>query len=183
MRRALRIPLLTTLAALVVPLALAEDSPHRYVLPSHGSLALILPATWKDQIAQPPEGLPPTITVRAGGDQGVVMMITPLWSPRGDAQFNAAPNVRRLVEQDRDGLASQAEEKEIPVRSLGDADGRGFYFKATDARPKPGDPKYLIRAGRGVGELLLGVTILSHRPDDPAVEQALKSIREARHLP
>ncbi len=55
-----------------------------------------------------------------------------------------------------------------------------FYYIATDKTSKKGEYKYLLRAGVRVGDLLLSVTLLSHKKDSQAFKDGLHLLGEAR---
>jgi hypothetical protein len=174
------------LTIFVLTLASAADAGERsirkYLIPDHGVLELNVPITWKDMIRQPPGNLPPTITFRPGQGNEFVMMITPLWSLSGEKNFNSPEKVRALVDRDRCQLAPKSVEKEIRIKEIQGAGTLGYYFLATDSAPQPGEWEYLVRAGLGVGDFLLSVTILSHQKDSEGIRSGLTILREARHL-
>jgi hypothetical protein len=168
-------------ACSTVALAGPEIAGREYPLPDHGSLQLQIPTSWRHDVRQPPDRLPPTITLRPAEGRQFEFLITPLWSPKSDKGFNRIDKVRALVDGDRRGLAPSAVEKELVLESIEGPEAHGYYFVATDKAPKPGEFEFVIRAGIGVGDLLLSATILSHEKGSEAVQEALSALRQARH--
>lgn len=182
MKKAIVAALLLTAASSQLP-ALERTKARAYTVPDHGSLELQVPASWKDDVQQPPDRLPPTITLRTVTGPEIEIHVTPLWSPTSDKGFNDPARVRQLVESDRQEIASEAAEKEIAIVSLEGAEAHGYYFMATDKSPKPGEYEYLVRAGISVGDLLLSTTILSHEKNSAAMQDALAALKNARVIP
>jgi hypothetical protein len=150
-----------------------------FPVPGHGSLELNIPKEWRSEM-RPLGQLPSTISLSPSEGGEFDVMVTPLWSPKNEKDFNSPAKVKTLVDNDRKGLAPSAVEKELVLVPLNGAAAHGYYFFATDKAPKPGEFEYLYRAGVGVGDLLLSVTILTHKKDSQSVQDALASLRDAR---
>ena len=164
-----------------IGLTAGESEFRSYAIAGRGVLLLEVPDSWKEEITRHSAGHPLTIELRPDeGDESVVM-ITPLWSRKRQKRFNSPTKIRSLVERDWRELASSAVEKELTLEELGGEGVYGYYFRATDRNPAPGEFEYLLRAGVGVGELLLIVTILSHDRDSAEIVTALAMLRAARH--
>ena len=161
------------------PWVCSDCEVRSYPVPGHGSLELNFPKDWKSEMG-PLGNLPSTITLSPPEGDDFDVVITPLWSPRGEKDYNSPAKVKALVDEDRKGLASSAVEKELVLVPLNGTAARGYYFFATDKAPKPGEFEYLYRAGVGVGDLLLRATILTHKKDTDDIKDALAALRDAR---
>lgn len=79
--------------------AFAEATAARnYALGQHGSLQLTVPASWKDKVSQPPNGLPPTILFVPENGAAFKVLLTPIWTDRSGAQLPVAAEIRKKVE-------------------------------------------------------------------------------------
>ena len=156
-----------------------SNQARSFPLPQHGKLILDVPTTWRQDIRQPPGDLPPTLTLSPEQGDEFQVMITPLWSPTNDATFNEPEAVKRLIEADLRNMLPGAVEKQVSVQEFKGIDGTGYYFLVTDKAPKPGEYPYAIRAGIGVGDLLLGVTILCRSKDTTGIAATIKALEKA----
>lgn len=156
--------------------------PVRFDLGAHGKLELSLPPGWVAKSSPNPKSPYPTIGIRPTDSQALVLVITPLWSPTHDASFNDQEHIRKLIDGDRNGMAPRSVEPTLELVELHGPSVRGFYFKATDKAPKAGDYEHVIRAGLGIGDLLLSATILSHEKDSEGVRAALEVLRDVRQV-
>jgi len=167
--------------ALALTAAAAEERAARtYALAGHGNLELTYPSSWRDEV-RPPSGTgSPTIMLRPAEGDEFLVMITPLWSPTNDRAFNSAEQVRKHLDRDRKGMLKLAAEKEIVLRSFGDPASVGFYFQATLEEPNPGEQPHVLRAGRGVSDLLLSATIFTRHENSADAREALAMLSTAR---
>lgn len=171
----------------VAPAGAAEQSvpvgqDRSFTLPQHGTLVLKTPLSWQQSVRQPATDLPPTIklTPESGGEFKV--LVTPLWNPQQDPTYNAPDKIKALLERDLASMLPGAVEKQVEIRPIDGAAGSGYYFRATDRAPKAGDYPHALRAGVGVGDLLLSVTVLAKTPDSPAFAATLRMLEEARQV-
>lgn len=164
--------------------AFADDarSPRRYPLPRIGQLELTMPAEWKDQLRQPPSGLPPTITLAPATGNAFQVLITPLWAVRPGVVVPGNEEMRQMAARAADKARPQAVEQVIPVRDIVGATGRGYYFTATDKAPKPGEFKYLAQGIIRVGEIALMFTALTNDSSGAALSSTLDMLKGARHV-
>ena len=152
-------------------------SERRYAFAGHGSLELSVPRDWRDELRQPPGGLPPTIVL---GTTGLSVMLTPAWSPNGDAAFNRPAALRALVVGTAESVAPQAVEETLPLHDLSGAAGNGLYFSANDPAPKPGEYRYMIPGALAVRDLLVMFIILSDEKMSGGVVDMLSMLSYAR---
>lgn len=156
-------------------------SPHSYDLPNHSALALLVPDGWTSDVQQPPNRLPPTIGFKPRSGTPFVVLVTagPSMGPGGKVPEGAA--IRLQVVAAAKEAASQSVEGVLPVQAIKGAEGRGFYFAATDRAPKPGEYKYLTQGIILVGDISLAFTILTNDGQEAVVRSALEMLRSAEH--
>ena len=158
-----------------------QTSLRRYELPAHGSLDLLVPQSWRDEVSTARRDLPPTIKLRPSQGGAFLILITPLWSVTNEPGFNAVEKLRALMERQRDAVAPETVEQRLVIRELQGAEAVGYYFAGTDKNPKPGEYQRMLQASVGVGDLLLSVTVLSQPEASQAVQGALSMLKQARH--
>jgi hypothetical protein len=151
-----------------------------FALPRHGTLFLNVPGTWKQSVRQPPGDLPPTITLSPDQGDEFKVLITPLWSPKKDPAFNKPDKVRSLIDNDLRGMLPSAVEQEVAIQEFKGVYGTGYYFLVTDKALKPGEYPYVVRAGAGIGDLLLSVTVLSRLKTSEGITATIKAVQGAR---
>jgi hypothetical protein len=158
--------------ALLVATSLAAQQPQKatFAVPGQGTLRLTLPAGWTDR-----EREPMTYEIRDAKNQ-LLLLITPLWSPKNDPHVNSAEEIREGITHAADEIQPTAVEKQLVVREIATSSGKGYYFTATDRAPKPGEYEYLANGAVAAGRLLVSFTVLSHSRD---VERALAVVRSA----
>jgi hypothetical protein len=159
--------------------AVAAAAPQSFSLPGHGSLLLNVPEGWKASLSQPPGGLPPTIGL--GGQSGApfVVLITAVWgtSPGGGAPDDA--KIKSTAATAAKSAEPQSVEGTLPLQTLVGASGRGYYFRATDRAPKPGEWKYLTQGMLRTGGVALTFTILTNDGQAAIEKAALEMVRLA----
>src|SRR5262245_17740654 len=89
------------LMCLIANAAIAQTgtAERRFPLPDHGNFVIEVPRDWKDQIHQPPNRLPPTISFipESGGPFQFIM--TPIWPPSKDLPLPSRDQLRASVER------------------------------------------------------------------------------------
>lgn len=171
-----------TLASFAVEQSVNGEQRRSFVLPQHGTLILNVPNTWKQIIRQPQGDIPPTITFSPDKGDEFKVLITPVWSPKKDIAFNKSEKIRTLIDNDLRGMLPSAVEQQVDIREFKGVDGAGYYFLVTDKAPKPGEYPYAVRAGVGVGDLLLSVTVLSRLKNSGGLRSTIKALQEARQV-
>lgn len=167
------------MGALTMLSAEISVTPRRYPIPGHGDLELAVPLSWLDQIDQPPERLPPTITFRPKSGNEFKVLITALWSASSEVGFNTAERIKPVVERAGNGLLSRSVETKLKIRALKGESATGYYYSLTDKAPKPGEFENLSQGAIGVGDLLLHFTILTHSKDSVPEQEALAMLQKA----
>ncbi len=162
--------------------AFAEATASRdYALGQHGSLQLHVPASWKDNVTQPPNGLPPTIAFVPESGAAFRVLLTPIWSDRSGALLPVAAEIRKKVEQAAAQAKAQALEPDIAVQEMKGTTGMGYHYAVTDRAPKPGEFKRMKQGMLRVGDLLISFTILSQDGSDPVNAEAAAMLEGAVH--
>ena len=162
--------------------AFAEATASRdYALGQHGSLQLHVPASWKDNVTQPPNGLPPTIAFVPANGAAFRVLLTPIWSDRSGALLPVAAEIRKKVEQAAAQAKAQALEPDIAVQEMKGTTGMGYHYAVTDRAPSPGEFKRMKQGMLRVGDLLVSFTILSQDAADPVNAEAAAMLEGAVH--
>jgi len=164
-------------------LAAGPKAIKKYPIPEHGVLELNVPNSWAIEVHQPQKGMSPTIIFRPAKGNDFQVLITVLWNKTGEQDFNSPDRIKTFVENDGQKLLSKTVETKIALRELKDANNAGYYYSFTDKAPKPGEYRYMIRGGIGVGNILLNFSILHRVKDSESVKEALSMLREAKQSP
>lgn len=158
---------------------LAAAVPQNFKLPGHGTLLLNVPEGWKANAKQPAGGLPPTIGLAPQSGAPFVVLITAVW---GTSPGEAVPDdakIRSTVALAAKSAEGQSVEGALSLKDLTGTSGRGYYFRATDRAPAPGEWKYLSQGMIRTGAIALTFTILTNDGQAAAERAALEMIRLA----
>lgn len=133
------ISLFASLFAFASGIAFATSlSNHEIILPKHGTLTVSAPETWRMDVSQPPNQLPPTIKFsQAAGDPFVVLM-TPLWKIGSNAPPLGMQGIMNEVQTSANDAAPHSVEGKLKIEQLTGGFASGYYFSATDSEPLPG---------------------------------------------
>ncbi len=167
--------------AAAAPVFAETTAARDYALGQHGSLQLTVPASWKDKVSQPPNGLPPTILFVPESGAAFKVLLTPIWSDRSGAQLPIASDIRKKVEQAAAQAKAQVLDPDVTVQEMAGSTGVGFHYAATDRTPNPGEYKRMDQGMLRVGDLLISFTILSQDASDPANRAAMAMLEGAVH--
>lgn len=176
------------LAALAATVAAEESAIRAYPLPDHGSLQLSVPVSWRDQMSQRPDRLPPTIKFRPDNGPMFEILITPIYPPVRKSLPPADPQkLRAGVEAVANEAASNAVEKKIVIQELRAGSGIGYYFSATDKAlaaagkiPEPDDYKFMTQGVFRFDDLVASFTVLTNDASGNIRSMALDMIKSAR---
>jgi hypothetical protein len=160
-----------------------KTTKKKYPIPEHGVLELNVPASWKGGAHKPQENMPPTIifSPSKGNDLQVTMMV--LWGKKEEPVFNGPEKVKTFLEKDGQKLLPRTVETKIVLNEIKGINHTGYYFSVTDKNPEPGEYRYMTRAGIGVGNLVLQVTVVHRVKESGAVKDTLSMLREAKQTP
>lgn len=191
MTRTSPLQVLSFLAAFVlaaVP-ALAADklASKRYPLPDQrGSFNLSVPATWEDEVQQPPQpGLPPTILFTPASGKPFQVLVTPIWKPAPDVPTPSKEVLRQRMERSAAELKGNGDRLAgvIKIVEIQGKNGSGYYFSAVDKAPGPGEFKHLTQGLIMVSEIMVTFSILTNDGQAQVVRDGLAMIRAATHSP
>jgi len=159
----------------------SRTTERRFALPHHGFLVMQIPRTWKHQIDQPPDHLPPTITFTPKRGASFEALFTPIWPATENDPLQSPDRMRALVEQSAHAVLAQAVEPQLPIVEFQGNSGQGFYFFATDQSPKPGEHRFMMQGILRVGRLSITFTVLTETSQDLVLKQVLDVLRSAVH--
>jgi hypothetical protein len=157
---------------------IAAAQPQHFELPGHGSLLLNVPAGWKTSLKQSAAGMPPTIGLGPQSGVPFVVLVTPIWSATGAGAIDDA-RIRSNVTSAAKSAEAQSVEGSLSLQDLAGTSGRGYYFRATDRAPNPGEWKYLTQGMIRTGAIALTFTILTNDGQVAVEKAALEMIRLA----
>lgn len=166
---------------LVAPARAEEARARSYALPDHGTLQLTVPVSWKEEIQQPPNRLPPTILFSQGKGPAFVVYVTPMWPPRPDAPEVTADVLKQLVLSATEMAKPKAVERTLEVKAMKGASGPGYYFSATDRAPARGEFKHMTQGTIRIGAIVADFTILTNDGRDDVVSAAIAMMAAATH--
>ncbi len=163
--------------------AAAENtSDHRYPLPGHGVFQMKVPASWKEEVKQQSDKLPPIITLKpATGDPSIITII-PFWKESEEAPEMNDYTVHRMVQRAADANQPKAVEKTLEIIFLEGSSGRGYYFSATAKAPEPGSCKYLTQGILLVDDLAVSFVILTNDGQKDVKSAALDMLKGATRV-
>lgn len=174
---------LVRLATVVIIVAcwpgLAAAAPQNFTLPGHGTLLLNVPEGWKASAKQPPGGLPPTIGLGPQSGAPFVVLITAVWGISARDGVPDDAKIRSTVTVAAKSAEGQSVEGVLSLKDLAGSSGHGYYFRATDRAPAPGEWKYLSQGMIRTGTIALTFTILTNDGQAAAEKSALEMIRLA----
>ena len=169
---------------MVTGLAAAEKLVTRQVpLADRGSLQLAMPASWKQDVRQPANGLPPTIVLTPASGKAFHVQITPLYSARAGTPVQSITELRANVDAAAQQVLSQSLEKKVTLKHLKGPAAEGYYFQVTDKAPKPDEYKYMTQGMIRVDQVVPTFTILSNDGAADSVNSALSMLQTARFIP
>ncbi len=158
--------------------ASAASTLQHFKLPGHGTLILNVPDAWRSDEKQTEAG-PPTIGFGAKSGAPFVVLITAVWGPTPGASVPDDAKIRATVASAAKSAESQSVERTLPLQDLQGTSGHGYYFKATDKAPPPGEFKYLAQGMIRTGAIALTFTILTNDGQEGVAKAALELIRGA----
>ena len=158
----------------------APKNERRYPLGDYGFFRVDILSSWKDELQQPPNRLPPTIVLSPADGKTFLILITPIWSAKKELLREEA--IKEIVQKSVERVRPQTVEKIIQLVELRGTSGKGYYFFSTDKAPKPDEYKYMTQGALVVGDLIVSFTILTNGNHEEVAKEALTILREARHL-
>jgi hypothetical protein len=161
----------------------AEDTFGRlFPLHDQEKLKLEVPVSWFHEIRQSSKDAPPTIIFNTKSPDSFLILLTSFDPSKETVAAAGDAAIRRQVENSAKKAESSSVEKKLEVMEIRGASGRGYYFFATDPSPKPGTWKYITQGILRVGELAISFTILTNEGQNNVINDALRMLRNAKHL-
>jgi hypothetical protein len=174
--------LIVTFFDICIVYGAGQKTIRKYPISGHGMLELNVPTSWKVEVHKSQEKMPPTLIFKPASGDDFQVLVTVLWSNKGEPDFNSQSKVRILVEKDGQKLLPQTVETKIELKEIKGVNNIGYYFSITDKAPNPGEYRYMNRGAIGVGNLLLNATILHRVKESESIKDALFLLREARQI-
>jgi hypothetical protein len=165
----------------VIAAAAEQTKDRRYPLSGHGVFKMKVPASWKEEVKQQSDKLPPTITFQPASGAQFLIVINPFWRESEDAPELNDYVVHRMVQRAADANQPNAVEKTLKLIYLEGSSGRGYYFSATDKAPEKGGYKFLTQGALLVDELAVTFTILTNDGQKDVESAALDMVKGATH--
>jgi hypothetical protein len=162
--------------------AAEQTKDRRYTLPAHGVLQMKVPVSWKDEVKQQSDNLPPTITLTPSSGDQFKILITPFWKESEEAPDLNDYMVHRMVQRSADANQPNAVEKPLKLIFLEGLSSRGYYFSATDKAPEKGGYKFLTQGILLVDELAVTFTILTNDAKKEVESAGLDMVKGAIHV-
>lgn len=161
--------------------AAEKTSDRRYTLPGHGVFQMKVPVSWKDEVKQQSDKLPPIISLKPASGDPSIISITPFWKESEDAPEMNDYVTHRMVQRAADGALPNAVEKTLEIIYLEGSSGHGYYFSATAKAPEPGSCKYMTQGILLVDDLAVSFVILTNDGQKDVKSAALTMLQSATH--
>ena len=166
----LRLAMLLT--ALLAPFSALAGDIREFPAGSAGSLQVRIDDGWRE--TRPPSDSGATVSIESKVPGQMQLLLTPI------PLTNSGGDTRAIVQRTASQLGPQSVEKTLRVEPLQGTEARGYYFKATDPAPKPGEFQFLYQGAVVVGRSLVTFTVLFNRGAEKDAESALSAVRELR---
>jgi hypothetical protein len=165
---------------LLAALLLADETAVRrsYPVSKVVNLSLDVPSSWSEALQISKSGFPPTISITAP-DGSVEMLVTPVWAPKGEKNFDSPPRVRAYVESAASRVLPSATQSTLPLQTIRTKRGAGYYFWAKDRAPRPGEFEYMAQGAVPAGGSLISFTVFMHGEPPDSLSWPLQMIETA----
>jgi hypothetical protein len=163
----------------LIAAAAEKTSDRRYPLSDHGVLKMKVPASWKDEVKQQADNLPPTITLTPASGNQFKIIIAPFWKESANAPALNDYMVHRMVQRAADANQPNAVEKTFKIIYLEGFAGHGYYFSATNKSSEKGEYKFLTQGILRIDELAVTFTILTNDAKKDVENAAFDMIKSA----
>lgn len=171
------------LAWALVSTVSAQSGETAFSIPGHGSLVLNVPKGWRT--ANRSLDNPPSAAIRIGPHSGdaFLLQLTSIWLDPAKLARLTPEELKARVQKSAEDMLPQAAEKQAALIELRGKDARGYHFALTDRTSKNlgDDYKYVTQGSMIAGETLTVFTLLHRDPADPARQQAVQMLADARY--
>lgn len=168
-------------AAAASTLAAESTALRSFALAGHGALQLLVPQSWKTEVRQPDQQLPPTLIFTASAGPAFQVLITPMYALKKTMRMPDQQEIQASVAHAAADAQKHAVEPRLSVKVMRGAAGEGFYFSATEKTPKPEQFKKVTQGELRVGELAPLFTILTNDDGEAIIGEALAMLATATH--
>jgi hypothetical protein len=162
---------------------------RRYNVPQDGSLQLLVPASWQDQLVALPQtqNIPHVAILfkpAAGGDFEV--LVTAFGAPPGGASGGEQLR-QQFTAMMMNKVQDMAAEKQLQPQRLVGPGVSGTYVSFTDKRlpegqRRPGDYRYVTQGEMVVNNMVVTFTIFCHDRQAPARQESLEMLKNAQKV-
>ena len=142
---------------------------REFPLGNSGVIAIPVDDSWK--ATPPPADSAAAISIESRKPGQLQILLTPLPVRRDDAE------VRQLVQETSEKIAPQSVEKTLTLRPLQGARVKGYYFRATDPAPNPGEYRFMYQGAASVDGMLVTFTVLFNDGAENEASSAMTAIR------
>lgn len=149
-------------------------------IPNHCTLELSPKKSWTAEIQRPDDNMPPTIVINNGSVRSFEVLITVGWAELARPGFDKPKELYSHMVEIKDKVTPQAKEKNIVLEKLAGTTGTGYYFSATDKKPKPGEFKCMTQSQLPVGNLLLVFTIFHNEMNSTVKNEILDMLANSK---
>lgn len=166
----LRLAILLT--ALLGPFSALAGGIREFPVGAAGILQLGIDDGWRE--TRPPSDSGATVSMESTVPGRMHLLLTPL------PLQNSGGDIRSIVQRTADRIGPDSVEKTLRLEPLRGVEASGYYFKATDPAPKPGEFRFMYQGAVAVGRSLVTFTVLFNRGAEKDAELALSAVRDLR---
>jgi hypothetical protein len=174
------IGLATTTLAGSHPAWAGNKETREFSIFGQGYLRLVVPQGWKADFQRPITEEAPNIIFLPPEGNAFKLLVAVQWDAKAGIDFNSSSRINTLLEKEWQEMAPFIKETQYEANRIQGPTAQGLYILSTDQEPKPGDYAYMIRAGVGVGKLLLSATLVFQEKDSPVVLDTLNLLKTAK---
>jgi hypothetical protein len=155
-----------------------------FVIPGRGTLTMTVPASWGFRTSKPaPAATRDIAFMESAGDYQLMLTLFP-----DEKILKGEPTTRAFVDMMLSAIKPKSLDPDPPVLPIKGTGGEGFYFLVTDkelvGKPdRPNDWKHGRQGALLIEKAVLVFSMFSNAKESPAVDDALRAIREMRLLP
>jgi len=153
-----------------------------YPVPGHGELMLDVPGHWEVTYVSMGNNKPPLITFfnKDETDREIFQLnISILWDDGFKRDITSPDLIHGMVEESGRELLQQSRENDLDLIPIDGISGTGYYFRLSDAAPRPGEYPYLTQGALSVGNVVIIFSLFTHQQDSPEVQESLEMLRYA----
>jgi hypothetical protein len=170
-------------------LAQGQKVARKYSVPQDGSLQLLVPASWRDQLVTLPQtqNIPHVaILFKPVAGDDFEVLVTAFAAPPGGAS-GAEQMRQQFTAMMMNKVQGMAAEKQLHPQRLAGPGVSGTYVSFTDKRlpegkRQPGDYRYVTQGEMVVNNMVVTFTIFCHDRQAAARQEALEMLQNAKKV-